>query len=110
MSDIEVSRLMNQNQKTFDDDEAAEIIDLDTSNLAESIDWRTKGFVTPVKDGRNTEYQWAFATTGITEFLLRKRSGKLQNLSEQQLMSCSWGSCSLIMNIGKALDYLKVTP
>ncbi|XP_057779671.1 low-temperature-induced cysteine proteinase-like [Salvia miltiorrhiza] len=60
----------------------------DGDDLPDSVDWRTKGAVAPVKDQGSCGSCWAFSTIAAVESINQIKTGSLISLSEQELVDC----------------------
>ena len=60
-----------------------------SSQLPESVDWREKGAISPVKDQQACGSCWAFAATAMIESYAQINTNELPILSAQQVTACT---------------------
>jgi len=65
------------------------ILSLPNPNLPVTVDWRTKGVVTAVKDQGMCGSCWSFGTAETLESFGAIANGELADLSEQQVLDCT---------------------
>lgn len=65
--------------------------DLTVEDIPDTMDWRLRGAVTPVKDQGVCGSCWSFGTTGTIEGALFLKTNRSVLLSQQNLIDCSWG-------------------
>ncbi|XP_068747154.1 counting factor associated protein D-like [Montipora capricornis] len=61
------------------------------SNLPDNVDWAKSGAVNPVRSQGICGSCYAYSVTGAMEGAYFIKTGTLLNLSEQQIIDCSWG-------------------
>jgi len=65
----------------------SELVDLKVEANV-TVDWRTKGVLTPIKDQGQCGSCWAFSTVSVIESFAKIAGKPLQALSPQQIVSC----------------------
>ncbi|XP_015792775.1 cathepsin L1-like [Tetranychus urticae] len=75
-----------------------------TVKVPASVDWRTKGIVSEVKNQQECGSCWAFSAIAAIESANAQKTGKLVELSEQNVLDCSWNYNGTGCDGGK-MDY-----
>ena len=60
------------------------------ASIPTSIDWRTLGYVNPIKNQGSCGSCWAFSAVDALEGQYFKNYGKLEHFSEQNLVDCTY--------------------
>jgi C1A family cysteine protease len=88
--------------------EVAEITDEMRAAVPTKLDWSAKGATTPVKDQGNCGSCWAYSATEGIESGLFMTTGTLEELSEQQVISCDKDDLGCSGgDLPTAFDYVK---
>jgi len=89
MTNQEFRRQMNGYNSSIEKVESEFTYQSTNAQIPDSVDWRTQGYVTPIKDQGQCGSCWAFSAIASLEGQHFKASQKLVSLSEQNLVDCS---------------------
>uniref|UniRef100_A0A182DW06 Ficin isoform A n=1 Tax=Ficus carica TaxID=3494 RepID=A0A182DW06_FICCA len=77
--------------------------------LPETVDWRSKGAVNPIRNQGQCGSCWAFSAVAAVESINKIVTGQLLSLSEQQLLDCAQSYKNLGCQggwVNKAFEYI----
>nr|O97397.1 RecName: Full=Cathepsin L-like proteinase; Flags: Precursor [Phaedon cochleariae]CAA76927.1 thiol protease [Phaedon cochleariae] len=89
ITDEEFRDMLMKNEASRPNLEGLEVADLTVGAAPESIDWRSKGVVLPVRNQGECGSCWALSTAAAIESQSAIKSGSKVPLSPQQLVDCS---------------------
>ena len=111
MTNQEFVKQMNGYKLSTSNKEGSKFLKPSSVEIPDSVDWRTQGYVTPIKDQGQCGSCWAFSAIASLEGQHFKKAGTLVSLSEQNLVDCSKKQGNQGCNGGlmdQAFTYIKV--
>ena len=93
LSDLTHQEFLNRlgNFRTSENNTGVGVMSFDAAvDIPAKVDWRDEGAVLPIKNQGHCGSCWAFAAVATLEGAHKISSGELTDLSEQQLVDCSY--------------------